>query len=157
MTTRKDIGNYLNSESGKMLLTGFALFCCVVLSPLLGGLAFSLNIPYVVVIILVIFGMNILPLIIIACCFRNFTILKSITVVLLATGVFRVIANVALSPVPFILINTPDFLVQVIANSTGLCIIASGVSLFNDRRKLSTGIIIAGIVFYFLWKIYNIN
>jgi hypothetical protein len=157
MKTRTEICNFLDTESGRLLLTGLALFACIVLSPFLGSLAFSLNVPYVIIIIFVIFGMEILPLIIIGYCFRGVSPGKSILVVFLATGVFRVIANVFLSPVPITLITTSDYLVQVGANTAGLCIIAAGVSLFNNRKILSSGIIVAGIIFYILWKILNMN
>jgi len=152
METNTDLRENLNyNPSGKLLLSGFALFCCFVLSPLLGTLMLSWNISLVFAYSFVIFCTNILPLILIAFSFRNTSPLKCIIVVVLATGVFRLIAEIILSPVPFDLVRTPAYLVIIVLYSVLLSFIAVGVSLFNERKRLSVGIIVTGIILYSLF------
>lgn len=143
-------------QSGKLLLSGFALFCCFVLTPLLGSLAYSTDIPFVFVYIFVVFCTNILPLIIIALSFRDIPPVQSISVVVLAAGVFRMIAEILISPVPFALVSTPTYFANIVLYTILLSVISAGVSLFNERKSLSTGIIVTGIILYlvFINKIF---
>lgn len=146
MTNLKKIFPY--DQSRLLFILGFALFCCFVISPLLGTLLNSWKIPFVFVYLLVIFCTNILPLIIIACSFRNIPPVTGIIVIILATGFFRIIADIILSPVPFILVTTPGYLISILLYSVLLSVISVGVSLYTHRRSLSMGIILVGFVMY---------
>lgn len=157
MKTSKELSDYLKSESGKLVLVGFALFCCIVVTPIIGTFAPLSNAPFALINISEICIRFVLPFVLIAFCFRNISLKRGILTIVFAAGIFRIIAEFILSPVPVMLITTPDYWVQVIAFTAALCIVAAGASLFNVRKKLSVGIIIAGIIFYLLWVIFNIN
>lgn len=143
-------------KSRKLLFSGFALFCCFVLSPFIGTFMRSLNIPFAFVYIVVVFCTNILPLIIIAFSFRDISPSLCVIVVFLATGVFRMIVEILLSPVPIALISTPAYIINIVLYSVLLSSIAVGVSLFDTRRYFSIGIIVIGMILYlvFIQKIF---
>jgi hypothetical protein len=142
---------FTNSLSGKLLFSGIALFCCFVLTPIAGTLMLSWGISLALAYSFVILCTNIIPLIIIGFSFRDISPIKSIIVVVLATGIFRIVADFILSPVPFDLISTPAYLGTIAIYCILLSGIAAGVSLFNKRKGLAIGIIAVGVVLYSLF------
>ena len=146
ITNRKKI--FPDNQSRLLFISGFALFCCFVISPLFGSLLYSWNVPFVFVYSVVIFCTNLLPLIIIAYSFQDIPPVTGILVIVLATGFFRMIADLVLSPVPFILVTTPGYLTTIVLYSVLLSLISVGVSLYTTRRSLSLLIILMGIVVY---------
>lgn len=157
MVMGKETKNYLSSESRKLFLAGFLIFCCIVLTPLIGTIALLWIVPDTIFEIILTCIRFFLPFVIIGLYFRNIPVRQGILVIVLASGIFRIIAEFVLSPVPFVLITTPDYLIQVIVYTAVLSIVAGGVSLFNSRKILSVGIIVTGIFFYCLWIIFNLN
>jgi len=139
----------------KLIIAGIALFCCFVLSPLFGSLLNYMGVSFALVYVLVVFCTNILPLIIIALGFRDISPVTGCIFIVLAAGICRILAEVSISPVPLDLISTPAYFVNIILYCILLCGYSVGVSLFDERKSLSIGIIIIVIILYF-WFIRQI-
>lgn len=133
----------------KPIVSGIALFCCFILPPLFGSFLNSIGVSFVLVYVLVVFCTNILPLIIIALGFRNISPVTGCIIVVLAAGICRILAEVLMSPVPLDLISTPAYSVNILLYCILLCGYSVGVSLFDERKSLSIGIIISVIILYF--------
>jgi hypothetical protein len=147
----------VDSENKKLLLTGCAILCCIILTPYASSLLLVLGIPFIAAMVIDTLFRFVLPFILIGMFFRDIPPARTVLVIVVFSGILRILIEIFLSPVPFILVSSPDYLVQVLAYVMALSIVAAGVSLFSTRKIVSLGIVTAGILAYGIWVIVNLN
>jgi hypothetical protein len=140
-----------NFRNIPLLIICIMLVICLDFFRVIGDIMESWNLPLPVTYGAVIFLSVFAPLLLIAYGFRTMPPLFAFSAVFVIAGPFTCIIYLLLfSTAPLDLLTTPAYVVGLVIVSILLATIASGVALYNDKKKWALLLIGAGSILYIL-------